>query len=142
MLVNMDNNIQNNKEKRCLICNKTYNYHYDLFGRGCLTNLYKQLNISNSRLISNKEKHLCNVIAHRHFKFFLSKRKKYALVENYIALDYLKRIDLKFTKDIKNSLKKNIKRISIFSKYIDTMLPTYSLNDFYKIYNDYIEFKK
>ncbi len=53
-VINMGNNIQSNEEKRCIICNKPYNYHYDLFGRSCLTNLYKQLNISNSRLISNK----------------------------------------------------------------------------------------
>lgn len=138
----MDNNIQNNEEKRCIICNRPYNYHYDLFGRRCLANLYTQLNISNSRLISNKEKHLCNVIAYRNFKFFLGKEKKYALAKNYIALDYLKRIDLKFTEDIKNVLKENIKKISIFSKYIKSMLPIYSLNDFYKIYNDYIEYKK
>ena len=64
------------------------------------------------------------------------------MTENYIALDYLKRIDLKFTEDIKNVLKENIKRISIFRKYVKSMLPTYSLNDFYKIYNDYTEFKK
>lgn len=138
----MDNNVKNNEEKRCIICNRPYNHHYDLFGRSCLANLYTQLNISNSRFISNKEMHLCNVIAHRNFKFFLGKEKKYALAENYIALDCLKRIDLKFTEDIKNVLKENIKRISIFSKYIKSMLPIYSLNDFYKIYNDYIEFKK
>lgn len=133
---------ENNEEKRCIICNRPYNHHYDLFGRSCLANLYTQLNISNSILISNKEKHLCNVIARRNFKFFLSKEKKYALTENYIALDYLKRIDLKFTEDIKNTIKENIKRISILKKYVKSMLPTYSLNDFYKIYNDYIEFKK
>lgn len=130
------------KKKRCIICNRPYNHHYDLFGRSCLANLYTQLNISNSRLISNKEKHLCNVIARRHLKFFLGKEKKYALAENYIALDYLKRIDLKFTEDIKNLLKENITRISVFNKYLKSMLPIYSLNDFYKIYNDYMEFKK
>lgn len=138
----MENSIQSNEERRCLICNKPYNYHYDLFGRSCLTNLYRQLNISNSRLISNKEKHLCNVIARRNFKFFLGKEKKYALAENYIALDYLKRIDLNFTESIKNKLKENIKNISIFKRYVKSLLPIYSLNDFYKIYNDYIEFKE
>ncbi len=134
--------MENNEEKRCIICNRPYNYHYDLFGRSCLANLYTQLNISNPRLISNKEKHLCNVIARRSFKLFLSKEKKNALTENYIALDYLKRIDLKFTEDIKNSIKENIRKISFFKKYVKSMLPTYSLNDFYKIYNDYMEFKK
>ena len=66
----MKNNTQDNKEKRCIICNRTYNYKYDLFGRNCLTNLYTQLNIPKFRLMSNKEKHLCNVIAYRNFKFF------------------------------------------------------------------------
>ncbi len=134
--------MENSEEKRCVICNRPYNYHYNLFGRTCLSNLYKQLNIVNSRFIFNKEMHLCNVIAHRYFKFFLGKKKKYALVENYIALDYLKRIDLKFTEDIKNALKDNIKNISIFRRYAKSMLPEYSLNDFYKVYNDYIEFRK
>ncbi len=137
----MENNKQNKEEKRCIICNKPYNYHYDLFGRNCLMNLYTQLNISNSRLIANKEKHLCNVIAHRNFKFFLSKNKKYAITENYIALDYLKRMDLKSVEDIKLKLTENIKSISIFKRYTKSMLPIYSLNDFYKIYNDYIDFK-
>lgn len=137
----MKNNIQNTEERRCIICNKPYNYHYDLFGRSCLTNLYRQLNISNPKFISNKEKHLCNVIAHRNFKFFLGKNKKYALAENYIALDYLKGIDLSFTENIKIKLKENMKNISIFKKYNTSLLPIYSLSDFYKIYNDYIEFK-
>ena len=103
--------------------------------------LYTQLNISNSRIILNKEKHLCNVIAHRNFKFFLGKNKKYALTENYIALDYLKRMDLKSVEDMKFKLTENIKNISIFKRYTKSMLPMYSLNDFYKIYNDYIDFK-
>lgn len=32
-----DNNIN---EKRCVLCNKPYNYKYVMFGRGCLDNLY------------------------------------------------------------------------------------------------------
>ena len=63
------------------------------------------------------------------------------MTENYIALDYLKRIDLNFTESIKNKLKENIKSISIFKRYVESMLPIYSLNDFYKIYNDYKNLK-
>ena len=137
----MEKDKQNYEEKRCIICNKPYNYKYDLFGRNCLMNLYSQLNISNPRFISNKEKHLCNVIAHRNFKFFLGKNKKYALTENYIALDYLNRMDLKAVENIKPTLRENIKNISVFKRYTEAMLPKYSLNDFYKIYNDYMDFK-
>ena len=50
-------------------------------------------------------------------------------------------MDLKSVENIKLDLTKNIKNISIFKSYTKSMLPTYSLNDFYKIYNDYIDFK-
>lgn len=138
----MKNNTQDYEEKKCIICNKPYNYHYDLFGRTCLKNLYTQLNIPNHKFIFNREKHLCNVICHRNFKFFLNKNKKYALVQNYIALDYLKKMKLKSTENLSTKLNENIKSISIFKKYAKSMSPMYSLNDFYKVYNDYIDFKK
>ena len=28
------------EEKRCLLCNKPYDYKYKMFGRGCLDNIY------------------------------------------------------------------------------------------------------
>lgn len=45
------------EEKRCILCNRTYEYEkYQLFGRGCLSNLYNLLNISNPpRGTKNKE---------------------------------------------------------------------------------------
>ncbi len=33
------------EEKRCILCNKPYNYKYSMFGRGCLDNLYELLDI-------------------------------------------------------------------------------------------------
>ena len=36
----MENNDNNIAEKRCVLCNKPYNYKYTMFGRGCLDNLY------------------------------------------------------------------------------------------------------
>lgn len=77
--------MKNKTEKRCELCNKPYIYKYDLFGRKCVLNLYEQLNIKNSRFFSNKEKYLCNRIALKNHKLFLSKEKKYALTRNYIA---------------------------------------------------------
>lgn len=43
-------------EKRCILCNKPYNYKYKILGRGCLDNLYEQLDIVKPpRIIRNKE---------------------------------------------------------------------------------------
>ncbi len=33
-------------EKRCILCNKPYDYKYVMFGRGCLDNLYNLLGFS------------------------------------------------------------------------------------------------
>ena len=59
-------------EKRCIICNKPYNYHYMMFGRGCLDNVYELLGFSKPFKILNKEKYLCTMIAWKNHKFFLN----------------------------------------------------------------------
>ena len=68
-------------EKRCILCDRAYEYDkYQLFGRGCLSNLYNLLGISNPpRGTKDKEMYLCNKIAHKNFKFFLSKKRSTSL---------------------------------------------------------------
>ena len=97
------------EEKRCVLCNKPYNYKYVMFGRGCLDNLYGLLEFSKPpRFIWNKESYLCTKIAWRNHKFFLNKNKKYALAQKYIALNYLNRMNLDFLDDIKEKILKDI----------------------------------
>lgn len=122
-------------EKRCILCNKTYNHKYELFGRGCLENLYELLGVSkNPRILWNKELYLCTRIAWKNNKFFLSRKKKYALAQNYIALNYLNKMNYDFLEGIKANISKDIKNISVFSKnIIDTV--SFTLNDIYKLFN-------
>ena len=121
--------MKKNVEKRCKLCNKPYTYRYDLFERKCISNLYLQLNIRNPRFISNKERYLCTKIALRNHKLFLSKEKKYALAENYIAIDYINKMDLKSLEEPKRELLDNIKNISLFKKNYIPFLQSTSLND-------------
>ena len=110
----MENNIN---EKRCILCNKPYDYKYAMFGRGCLDNLYGLLEFSKPpRFIWNKETYLCTRIAWENHKFFLSRNKKYELAQKYIALNYLNKMNCKFLDDIKGKILKDIKNISAFSK--------------------------
>ena len=82
------------EEKRCVLCNKPYNYKYFMFGRGCLDNMYSLLGISKSpRFIWNKELYLCTRIAWKNHKFFLNKNQKYNLAQKYIALCYLNKME-------------------------------------------------
>ena len=97
-------------EKRCLLCNKPYNYKYEMFGRGCLDNLYDLLGISKSpRIIWNKELYLCTRIAWKNHKFFLNKKKKYVLAQKYIALSYLNKMNYETLNDIKEKISNDIK---------------------------------
>ena len=129
-------------EIRCKLCNKPYNHHYKLFGRGCLENLYDLLEISKpSRFVVNKEMYLCNRIAWKNFKFFLSKKKKYAIAQKYIALKYLDKINFNFFDDLKEKISQDIKGISAFSKNIVENV-TFQLNDVYELYNDIQKFEE
>lgn len=122
-------------EKRCILCNKPYDYKYVMFGRGCLDNLYNLLGFSKTpRFIWNKELYLCTRIAWKNHKFFLNKNKKYALAQKYIALTYLNIMDYEFLDDIKTKILKDINSISVFSKNIVNTI-SFKLNDIYKLYN-------
>ncbi len=122
-------------EKRCILCNKPYNYKYVMFGRGCLDNLYDLLGFSKApRIIWNKELYLCTRIAWKNHKFFLNKKKKYVLAQKYIALAYLNMMDYEALNNIKEKISKEINSISMFSKEIvDTI--QFSLNEIYKLFN-------
>ena len=128
----MENNIN---EKRCILCNKPYDYKYAMFGRGCLDNLYELLEFSKpSRMVWNKELYLCTKIAWKNHKFFLNKKKKYALAQKYIALKYLNIMNYEFLGNVKEKISKDINSISVFSKNIVETI-SFKLNDVYKLFN-------
>ena len=123
------------EEKRCVLCNKPYNYKYHMFGRGCLDNIYELLEIRKSpRFILDKELYLCTRIAWRNHKFFLNRNKKYVLAQKYIAIQYLEKMNYNFLDDIMNKIKNDIKGISLFAKNIVETV-SFSLNEIYKLYN-------
>ena len=122
-------------EKRCKLCDKPYEHHYSLFGRGCLENIYELLNFSKPpRIVWNKEWFLCTKIAWKNNKFFLGKKKKYALAQKYIGLNYLNKMNLNFLDDVKEKILKDINNISVFSKNIVETI-SFTLNDIYKLFN-------
>ena len=130
------------EEKRCLLCNKPYDYKYKMFGRGCLDNIYGELGIRKPpKFVWNKELYLCTKVAWKNHKYFLSKTKKYDLTQKYIALNYLKNMNFDALRNIEEKMLKDIKNITPFSK--DTVeLMNFSLNDIYKLFNYYQKFEK
>ena len=134
--------VKNIEEKRCVLCNKPYNYKYSMFGRGCLDNMYSLLEFKKApRFIWYKELYLCTRIAWRNHKFFLSRNQKYNLAQKYIALSYLNKMDCNFLDDIKKQIKNDINNISIFSKNVIETI-SFSLNDIYKLFNYWQKFNE
>ena len=121
-------------EKRCVICNKTFNHHYLMFGRECLDNVYELLGVSKPSKVLNKENYLFTMIAWKHHKFLLNRNKKQELAKKYIALSYLNKMDYKLLDDIKEKIRNDINGISTFSKIIPNTI-SFTLNDVYKLYN-------
>ena len=59
------------EEKRCLLCNKPYDYKYKMFGRVCLDNIYGILDFHKlPKFVWNKEAYLCTKIAWKNHKGF------------------------------------------------------------------------
>lgn len=119
-------------ETRCKLCNKPYDHHYKLFGRGCLDNIYELLGFLKPPRFINKEYYLCTRIAWKHHKFFLNKEKKYILAQKYIALSYLNKMNYNSLTDIKEKISNDINSIS--SKNVSETVEI-SLNDIYKLFN-------
>lgn len=141
-MVSETTKIKEQNEKRCVLCNKPYDYKYQMFGRGCVDNLYTLLEIKKTpRIISDKELYLCTRIAWRNHKFFLNKNKKYALAQDYIALNYLNKMDLEFLEDTKEKISSDIRKISAFSKNNVRNVP-FELNDVYQVFNYYQKFEE
>lgn len=134
--------IKDNNEKRCLLCNKPYDTKNELFGSECLMNMYELLNIPMpSWSFRNKENYLCTKVAHINNKFFLGKKNKYIITEKYIALNYLDKIGYSSFDDIKNKLINDIKKISIFSTSTSVYeLNNFVLHDVYLAYNMWNKF--
>ncbi len=123
------------EEKRCILCNKPYNYKYEMFGRGCLDNLYELLGFAKQpRIIWNKELNLCTRIAWKNHKFFLNRKKKYALAQKYIALNYLNMMNYEALNDTKKKISNDIKNIKTFSNNIVETI-SFSLNEIYRLFN-------
>lgn len=130
------------EEKRCLLCNKPYDYKYKMFGRGCLDNIYGVLDFHKPpKFVWNKEAYLCTKIAWKNHKYFLTKKKKYDLAQKYIAFNYLEKMNLEALNDVKTRLTNDIKNITTFSKS-RTELMSFTLKDIYKLYNYYQKFEK
>lgn len=130
------------EEKRCLLCNKPYDYKYKMFGRGCLDNIYGILDFHKPpKFVWNKEAYLCTKIAWKNHKYFLTKKKKYDLAQKYIAFNYLEKMNLEALNDVKTRLTNDINNITTFSKS-RTELISFTLNDIYKLYNYYQKFEK
>lgn len=140
-------------KKRCKLCNRTYSYSYQLFGRGCFNTECNLLNIEIPKNEKNKEKYFCDEIAKKLNKYGISQNKKYNLVEKYLTLEYLNKIKYGDLSKEKQQIQMEIENI-LFSKSIKkTMdklidsnvingLRIITLNKVYRLYKTTLKFRQ
>ena len=92
------------------------------------------------RIVGNKELYLCNRIAWKNHKYFLSKNKKYILTQKYIALNYLNKMNYEALGEIQAKILEDINNIKTFSKNTVDLI-SFSLNDVYKLSNSHQKFE-
>lgn len=96
----------------CKLCNRKFNYNYNLFGRSCLNNEYKLLGIKQPKKVKNKELYLCNQICKRTNKIGLNKVQKNLVTEKYLTLQYLQQINYGDMKKEEEKISKDIENVS------------------------------
>lgn len=122
---------------KCKLCNRQFNYNYNMLGRGCLNNEYKLLGINKPQNVKDREQYLCNQVAKKLHKHGLSKEEKYFLTELYLISKYLEKIAYGNLQNIKEKVNNTIIKFETMSNI--SMLPI-TLYEVYKIYKMSVRF--
>ena len=103
------------KENKCKVCNKKYSSNNMFYGSSCLKNLYKNINITYSKDIDNKELFLHSAIVLKLGKINTTKNEMKYICESYLSKLYFnkfKYLNIKnLNKEIDNCISKNKKPI-------------------------------
>ena len=124
--------------KECFLCSRDYkNVKEEMFGKGCLNQIYHFLNITKPKILKNKEEYLYNQIATKLNMEKLSLEQKQLLTDRYLTLEYLKNTTYGDFKEIENEINQDIINIRKY-KLFDELKTTkkISLSEAYKIYKE------
>ena len=96
------------KKNKCKVCNKKYNSNNMFYGSSCLKNLYKNMDLTYSKEIDNKELFLHSAIVLKLGKINNTKNEMKYICESYLSklyFDKFKNIDIKIlNKEIDNCI--------------------------------------
>ena len=106
--------------KECFLCSRDYkNVKEEMFGKGCLNQIYHFLNITKPKILKNKEEYLYNQIATKLNMEKLSLEQKQLLTDRYLTLEYLKNTTYGDFKEIENEINQdiiNIRKYKLFDE--------------------------
>lgn len=127
----------------CLLCKRDMSKAKDTFGKGCINNIYKFLNINTAVKLKNKEKFLYQNIMEQTKYTKLNKKQKIWLTDRYLTYRYLDSLKYgDFTK-LKKSISLDIENIKSVQKETDLKsLKEITLKGSYDLYKRENKFKK
>ena len=127
----------------CLLCKRDMSKAKDTFGKGCINNIYKFLNINAAVKLKNKEKFLYQNIMDETKYTKLNNKQKIWLTDRYLTYRYLDSLKYgDFTK-LKKSISLDIENIKGVQKEADLKsLEKVTLKESYDLYKRENKFKK
>ena len=127
----------------CLLCKRDMSKAKDTFGKGCINNIYKFLNINTAVKIKNKEKFLYQNIMDETKYTRLNNKQKTWLADRYLTYKYLDSLNYgDFTK-LKKSVGLDIENIKSVQNESDLKSSKeITLKESYDVYKRENKFKK
>ena len=126
----------------CLLCKRDMSKVKDTFGKGCINNIYKFLNINAAVKLKNKEKFLYQDIMAQTGYTGLNNKQKIWLTDRYLTYRYLSVIKYGNFDKIKKEIKEDIENINKVNKFgMLTTVNKITLKDAYDMYKKQNKFE-
>lgn len=120
----------------CLLCKKDMPKNKSNFGKACINNVFKFLNIKNYKKIKNKEDYLYKFIVKKTNSTSLNSEQKIWLIDRFLTYEYLDKIPYGNADNEKKELETDLKNINKINSLQDT-----KTNDKIKLKNVYNLYK-
>lgn len=129
--------------KECLLCERDMSVSKDTFGKGCIKNIYKFLNLKEPKKQKLREKELYNIVMKENQIKNLNKNQKIWLTDRYLTYKYVEKLEYGNYESLKREIYEDIKNIENTKDKQDIKSKSkINLKKAYELYKKMVKFKE
>lgn len=129
--------------KECLLCERNMSVSKDIFGKGCIKNIYKFLNLKEPKKLKLREKELYDSIMKENHIKNLNKNQKIWLTDRYLTYKYVEKLEYGNYDTLKQEIYEDIKKIEkVKEKQSIKSMVKISLKKSYELYKKMLKFNQ